>query len=184
MQKIYTLQVKSRWENKYIRLFKLRFPQLPFTLYAPLRCMPIRRKGMIRHVSSVIFPGYVFVETEETDNLPANKTAFYCISGFSRFLRSNQDICPLGGRDLELILHFIRQAGPVAGLSKVFFNEDSRIVVISGPMLGLEGQIVKVDKRKGRAKIKLDLYENSFAIDLPFEVIQMADSSWGKCGSW
>jgi transcriptional antiterminator NusG len=37
--------------------------------------------------------------------------------------------------------------------------------------MGLEGKIVKVDKRKGRAKIKLDLYNDSFAIDLAFEVI-------------
>ena len=171
MQKIYTLQVKNRCENKYIRLFKLRHPQLPFSLYAPLRRMAIRRKGITRHQDSVIFPGYVFVETDEEDGINARKTAFHQISGFYRFLRSNNNICPLSGRDLELALHFIRKIGPVAGASTVFFNEDSRIVVVDGPLSGLEGRIIKVDKRKGRAKIKLDLYDNSFAIDLPFEII-------------
>jgi transcriptional antiterminator NusG len=37
--------------------------------------------------------------------------------------------------------------------------------------MGLEGRIVKVDRRKGRAKIMLDLYNDSFSIDLGFEVI-------------
>ena len=66
--------------------------------------------------------------------------------------------------------------GPVAGKSRVYFNENSRIVVVDGPLLGLEGKIIKVDKRKGRAKIKLDLYDDSFSIDLAFETIEPASS--------
>jgi len=170
MQRIYSIQVKNRCENKYIKLFKLQNPQLEYTLYAPLRRMPIRKKGIIKHVSSVVFPGYVFVETGENDDFFTNKTAFRKIAGFNRILRSNQNICPLAGKDLELALHFIRKSS--VGLSTVFFNEEARIVVIDGPMLGLEGKIIKVDKRKGRAKIKLDLYDESFSIDLPFTVIE------------
>jgi transcriptional antiterminator NusG len=63
----------------------------------------------------------------------------------------------------------------MAGKSRVYFNENSRIVVIEGPLMGLEGKIIKVDKRKGRAKIKLDLYDEAFAIDLAFEVIGTKD---------
>ncbi|MDR3147356.1 MAG: antitermination protein NusG, partial [Treponema sp.] len=91
--------------------------------------------------------------------------------GFFRFLKSNQDISPMADRDLEVALHFIKNVGPVAGKSRVYFNEDSRIVVVEGPLMGLEGRIIKVDKRKRRAKIKLDLYNDSFSIDLGFEVI-------------
>jgi transcriptional antiterminator NusG len=39
-------------------------------------------------------------------------------------------------------------------------------------MKGLEGQIIKVDKRKKRAKIRLKLYEDSFPIDFGFELIE------------
>ncbi len=77
----------------------------------------------------------------------------------------------MADRDLELVLHFINRAGPIAGISKVYFNENDRIVVVDGPLKDLEGRIVKVDKRKKRAKIKLDLYGDSFAIDLAFEVL-------------
>ena len=64
--------------------------------------------------------------------------------------------------------------GSAAKLSKVAFDENDRIKVIDGPMQGLEGQIVQVDKRKGRAKIKLDMFSDSFLIDLGFEVINPA----------
>ena len=177
MRKIYTLQVKTRSEDKYIRLFRLRHQHLPFTLHAPLRRMPIRRNGKIIQESSVIFPGYVFVETGDEDDFLMFKSIFRGITGFSRFLRNNQNIRPLEGRDLKLVLHFIRKTNPIAGLSRVYFNEQARIEVIDGPLLGLEGKIIKVDKRKGRAKIKLDLYDDSFSIDLPFELIDRASGS-------
>jgi transcriptional antiterminator NusG len=111
------------------------------------------------------------VETEDEGDIISHKQAFRRISGFYRFLKSNQNISPLAGRDLELVLHFIKKVGPVAGLSRVYFNEESRIIVTEGPLLGLEGKIIKVDKRKGRAKIKLDLDDDSVSIDLPFEII-------------
>jgi transcriptional antiterminator NusG len=64
----------------------------------------------------------------------------------------------------------------MAGKSKVYFDANSRIVVTEGPLMGLEGKIIKVDKRKGRAKIKLDLYNDSFSIDLAFELLGTAPS--------
>jgi transcriptional antiterminator NusG len=61
--------------------------------------------------------------------------------------------------------------GKVADISKVRFDEDDRIVVVEGPLKDLEGLIVKVDIRKRRAKIRLDMCENSFLVDLGFEIL-------------
>ena len=169
--KYYALQVKTRAENKFIKLFKALNPGIGFPIYFPQRRIDIRRKGQIRQTTAAVFPGYVFVEADSDEEILARQWEFRRTEGFYRFLRSNQDIAPLADRDLELVLHFIKNAGPVAGRSRVYFNENSRIVVVDGPLLGLEGKIIKVDKRKGRAKIKLDLYDDSFAIDLAFEVI-------------
>ena len=55
------------------------------------------------------------------------------------------------------------------------FDEHNRIRVISGPLKGLEGQIVKVDRRKGRARVKLELYEDSFMIDFGFDSLEKAE---------
>jgi transcriptional antiterminator NusG len=123
-----------------------------------------------------VFPGYIFLEVEEEDSIRRHHWQFRRTDGFFRFLKSNQNVQPLSGRDLETVLHFIKKTGPLAlaGISKVYFDENSRSVVVDGPMAGLEGNIVKVDKRKGRAKIKLDLYDDSFTIDLGFELMEPA----------
>jgi len=170
----YAIQVKTRGEDKFIRLFNSLHPEAPFFLHFPRRRIDIRRKGSVRQSTAAVFPGYIFIEAESED-IAAHQWAFRRTAGFYRFLKSNQDISPLADRDLELVLHFVKKAGPVAGISRVYFNENSRIVVIDGPLVGLEGRIIKVDKRKKRAKIKLNLYDDSFAIDLSFEVIGALD---------
>jgi len=172
MSTYYALQVKTRGEEKFIRLFKGKHPELDLPLYFPQRELDLRRGGRIIPSKLAIFPGYVFLELADDENILNYQWAFRRTEGFFRFLRSNQDIAPLQSRDLELVMHFIREVGPLAGKSQVYFDENSRIVVISGPMSGLEGRIVKADKRKGRAKIKLDLYDDSFCIDLAFEVLE------------
>ena len=169
----YALQVKTRGEEKYIKLFRALHPEITLPIHFPQRSLDIRRRGAIIHSRSGIFPGYIFIETENDDDILNYHWAFRRTEGFYRFLRSNQDICPLADRDLELVLHFIK-TGPLAGKSLVIFDENSRIVVIEGPLAGLEGRIIKVDKRKGRAKIKLDIYGDSFSIDLGFEALNKA----------
>ena len=170
----YAMQVKTRGEEKFIRLFRGQHPEISFPIHFPQRALDIRRGGKITPTKLAVFPGYVFLEIGEEENLLEYQWAFRKTEGFYRFLRSNKDIAPLQNRDLELVLHFIREVGPLAGISKVYFDDNARIVVISGPLSGLEGRIIKADKRKGRAKIKLDLYGDSFCIDLAFEVLVKA----------
>ena len=175
----YAIQVKTRSEAKFIRLFKALHPEIVYALHFPQRRIDIRRQGIIRQSVAGVFPGYVFIEMGEEDDILLHQWEFRRTGGFLRFLKSNQNICPLENRDLELVLHFIKKAGPVAGVSRVYFNENARIVVMDGPLMGLEGNIIKVDKRKKRAKIKLDLYDDTFMIDLAFEVIGVPERRRG-----
>jgi len=170
----YAIQVKTHGEEKFMRLFSALHPELHFQLHFPRRRIDIRRRGVIQQSTAAVFPGYIFIEAEMEDIL-AHQWTFRQTKGFYRFLASNQNISPLADRDLELVLHFVKKAGPVAGISRVYFNENSRIVVTEGPLMGLEGRIIKVDKRKKRAKVKMNLYDDSFAIDLAFEVMGALD---------
>jgi transcriptional antiterminator NusG len=170
----FAVQVKTRGEEKFIRHLRAFHPEVSFPIYFPKRAVNLRRRGRIYPTTAAIFPGYIFLEVEDEGELLSRQWALRRTEGFYRFLRSNQNISPLFGKDLELVLHFIKKVGPLAGSSKAYFDENARIVITEGPLMGLEGNIVKVDKRKGRAKIKLDLYDDSFSIDLAFEVIQPA----------
>ena len=168
----YAIQVKTRTENKFIRLYKASNPKIILPVHFPQRQLDIRKNGKIKPAKLPVFPGYIFIEASCDEEIKVCQWDFRRLQGFHRFLASNNEIRSLGNRDLDLVLHFINSARPVVGRSKVYFDENSRIVVLEGPLSGLEGRILKVDRRKGRAKIKLDIYNDSFAIDLAFEVIQ------------
>jgi transcriptional antiterminator NusG len=168
----YTIQVKTGNESTFIKRFKAMNPGCAVGIHFLQRTLNERKNGVVKAVISPIFPGYLFVEIDQDDSIEKYHWQFRKTDGFYRFLKSNQDIVPLTGKDLETVMHFLKKTGTLSGVSLVHFDENSRIVIDEGPLKGLEGCIVKVDKRKGRAKIKLDMYGDSFAIDLAFEMIK------------
>lgn len=172
--KIYVIQVRTRAEEKFLTLARRALKTSGLeegvgTFHWPRRQVTIRRKGRKLPSQAPIFPGYIFLEAEEVT--PGVYWTLKGISGFFQFLKSNRAIEPLTGSDKRLLLHFL-SFGEILGKSKIVFDKNKRIRVLEGPLKGLEGLIVKVDRRKGRAKVKLSLYENSFLVDFSFDVIE------------
>lgn len=165
----YVIQVPSRSEDRFLRLARRRIPDHQFI--CPKRELKIRRGGRTILELPPLFPGYLFLDAPEIDRELFMEVRR--LPGFIRFLENNDRIVPLGGDDLALVRHFL-SFGEVVRQSQVRFDRDQRIVVVSGPMQGMEGRIIKVDKRKGRAKVRLDLYSDSFPVDLGFEIIEDA----------
>jgi transcriptional antiterminator NusG len=169
--KYFVMQVKSTREDVFVTGVRKSLAHRPEQqrFFFPKRRLSIRRGGKIIKELQPLFSGYVFVESENIDSelyRLAKKTP-----GFFRFLKDNHNIVPLTDRDLEIVKHFL-SFGDVAEPSKVLFDESDHIVVREGALKGLEGRIVKVDKRKKRAKIQIDFSDNSFLLDLAFEVIE------------
>lgn len=167
----YAIQVKTTGEDDFIRRVPIRDRAADGRLFAPKRALDIRKGGTVKKKLMPVFPGYVFLETPElTGEL---RWTIRRTPGFYRFLKDSQRPTQLTDRDRRVLLHFI-SFGEFADTSKVSFDENERIVVHTGPLRGLEGRIVKVDRRRGRAKVALDLCETGFLIDLGFELVEKA----------
>ncbi|TVR69475.1 MAG: antiterminator LoaP [Spirochaetaceae bacterium] len=167
------MQVMTGEEPRFIRRAEQRLLLRGFSgescrLWWPRRKLTIRRRGRRKPTLAPLFPGYLFIQTDEV--APEMYHDLKRTEGFVRFLPDNRNIEPLGAEGLELIRHFL-SFGEVVEQSRVTFDVNNRIVVREGPLSGMEGRIVKVDRRKGRAKVRLDLYSDSFLVDLGFETI-------------
>jgi len=167
--KYYVVQVETRNEHKFVRIASQRVGEEVRRVLWPRRRLNIRRGGKTREELAAIFPGYVFIESDELT--AQDYWAIRRVPGFFRFLKSNHNVQPLSEQDQRLLVHFL-SFGEIVDKSKVAFDENQRIEVLEGPLKGLEGRIVKVDKRKGRAKVKLDMYDESFLVDFGFESMQ------------
>lgn len=168
----FVVSVQPRRERHFMRSAELRRRHVALdpepTLYWPRRKLTIRRRGKRQETLAPIFPGYVFLSADRvTDEMFRFVRE---LPGFYRFLDSNDRIRALSGRDSEIVTHFVK-FGDVIGKSTVTFDKNQRIRVLNGPLEGLEGAIVKVDKRKQRAKVRLDLYNESFLVDFGFELL-------------
>jgi transcriptional antiterminator NusG len=178
----FVVQVKSCCEDDFLSRVQqaLVFRRSRQRFFFPKRRLTIRRAGKKEKEEKPLFSGYIFVEIDEIDQ--ELYSIIRHIPDFFRFLKSNQDITPLSSDDLALIQHFV-SFGEVAGASKVYFDENDRIVVSEGPLKGLEGSIIKVDKRKQRAKIRVNFSDNSFVLDLGFEVLEKDAASKDAAGA-
>ncbi|ACV64893.1 NusG antitermination factor [Desulfofarcimen acetoxidans DSM 771] len=132
----------------------------------PRRLMVERRQGGWQYVERVVFPGYVFVQAHMT---PAAYYAMRNLPGVIRVLGTSRPV-PLMGNEVTLFLKLCRDGDPL-GLSEVFVKGGS-VKVISGPLMGLEGHIVKLDARRFRAKVNISLMGEPRIVELAVSVIK------------
>jgi len=167
----FALQVWTGNEAKFFALSSRLLEEAGSRLLWPRRSLRIRRAGTWRDSLAPIFPSYLFLQAQQVD--PALYTDLKRTPGFVRFLPSNDGVAPLEAKDQALLTHFL-SFGEIVERSSAYFDENQRIRVLSGPLKSLEGMIVRVDRRKGRARVRLEMYEDSFEVDFGFEALDAA----------
>jgi len=165
----YAVQVWTGKEDEFAKRVA-SVPGLESKALVPKRVLPPKRGEKAGNEIRTLFPGYVFLAIDSGTIDAEQRWAIRSTRFFVRTLPSSAEPRPLKEKDRRLLAHFM-SFGKVADISKVRFDLDDRIVVIEGPLKDLEGLIVKVDKRKRRAKIRLDMCENSFLVDMGFEIL-------------
>jgi transcriptional antiterminator NusG len=170
----YAIQVWTGSEQRFLALTGRTLADLDATLLWPRRSLRIRKAGRWHDSIAPIFPGYLFLQVAEI-----NSRIFAELKrtpAFVRFLPQNESLAPLDRADQELLGHFLG-FGEIVKKSIAYFDENRRIRIVSGPLKNLEGMIVRVDRRKGRARVRLEMYADSFEVDFGFEALDAAPVS-------
>lgn len=132
------------------------------------------RDSQKREFEQALFPGYCFMSVEKFSAKiaeTAKKT-----KNFYHFLNNNSDIQKLQGNDREILSNLLK-FGETQGISQATFDENQRIIVEAGPLMGLEGKIVKVNRKRGRATVQITLCSNQMKFDLAFDEIKRRPDS-------
>lgn len=135
----------------------------------PTRDLYIKKLCETKLKTTPLFSGYIFLRIESITAELLIKLKQ--LKGFYKILNSNQDIKPLTKQDVIQLGSFLNK-GYKASVSKVIFNNNDKIVVKEGPLKEFEGRIIKVDKRKQRAKVQLSMYNNVHFIDFAFQDLE------------
>ena len=142
-----------------------QFPDSKFYIFE--RKLKNRSRGWFE---APLFPGYVFFGVETLT--PDFFETLHSTKGFCRILYDNQHPVKITGPALDELKLFI-QNGEHWGISKVLFVPGQKIKAVSGPLVGLEGHIVAVNRKKKQITIQSTLTQDGKKFDLPYEEVEV-----------
>lgn len=135
--------------------------------FIPRRAVQIKRNGEWVKVEKPLFPGYLFVDTDEVESLADEVRK---IEGFNKILTVNKEFCPLYDRDADLIEGLYGNGG-LFDVSEGMIEGD-RIIVTSGPLKGQEGLIKKIDRHKRLAYLESDMFGQTIRAAVGLEIVE------------
>jgi transcriptional antiterminator NusG len=159
--KWYALFVETGQEEKLKQLINTVYPDDDIKILIPQRKLKERRQGKTYEVVKKLFPGYVLINTVMAVDM------YYRISKLPMvysILKDESEPVPIRDEDMAVILA-LTSRGDTIGFSEVY-KEGDRIVVVDGPLKGLEGIIERFDARKNRIKVCIQFLGNEKCIDL------------------
>ena len=106
-------------------------------------------KGTAYEDIRTLLPGYIFVYTEEP--IPYPRAAFR-LDFVIRLLGDEGSNYTLIGDD-DRFARMLYHCGGTIGILKAY-QEGDRVRLVEGALGGIEGEIIRLDRRKGRAQIR------------------------------
>ena len=141
----------------------------------PRRRLKIRRQGAYLDSEQTLFPGYLFFRGH-CDDVARFEELIRTLArsrrelpGMIKILGQGQRPMPIYEHEAQLIWAMMGEA-EVIDYSQACF-EGARVQIIAGPLLGREGIIRKLNRRKGRAKVEMHLFGEVQYPDLGVECL-------------
>lgn len=162
---LFVITGKEEYVEDWLRIhFKDSLPSMISLI--PKRRLTERKAGKVNYVVKKMFPGYILINAEMTVD------TYYIlkkIPNLVRILNSGEYYTKIPQEEIMCLQRLLGK-GDVIDFSKVYL-ENSRVVVKSGPLQGMEGIIKTVNKRKNRAKILVPFMGLVKEIDVGIEVL-------------
>lgn len=164
----YVIQVMSGEERRTMELSKALLDQSLYQeMFLPEMEVMKRYRGEWHKERQRMFPGYFFVVTEEVEAL---MLALRKIPRLTKVLGGDCTPVALTEDEVQLLQH-IMNPDHVAEVSRGILVGD-RLVIESGPMMGLEGMVKRIDRHKRIATLEVELFGRLVETTLGVEVVR------------
>jgi transcription termination/antitermination protein NusG len=135
----------------------------------PKRKMRERKNGKWDYKIRTLFPGYVLL------NGSLGVDEYYEMKGTPGIIKLLTDKDgPLEIREDEInVIGRLIVDNDTIGISNAFV-ENGNVIITDGPLLGMDGIIESIDKRKGRVKVRINFIGEQRLIELSINMLQLA----------
>lgn len=114
----------------------------------------------------ILFPGYVFLDANELKQLSLKLKQ---VSGLTKLLGTGDEVVPLTQGEVEFLIAFGGEE-KIVPISEGII-ENSKVIILSGPLIGKEGYIKKIDRHKRKAFLEMSLFGRMQKIQVGLEII-------------
>ncbi len=114
----------------------------------------------------ILFPGYVFLVSEEPKNL---YKALKKVPSHTKLLGTGNEIVPLKEEEVNFLKALCEEKQVVPMSEGVI--ENSKVIVKSGPLVGREGYIRRIDRHKRKAYLEVTLFGRIQKVQVGLEII-------------
>ena len=101
----------------------------------------------------ILFPGYVFLIAENLEQLAESLRK---VTGMTRLLGTGEEIIPLSQEEVELLLKLGKEEQLVTMSTGIIEND--QVIILTGPLQGMEGYIRKINRHKRKAWISIEMF--------------------------
>lgn len=165
---VYVLQVPGGQERRAEELAQRLPKDVISSCFIPVREVKKRRGGEWKTEQELLFPGYLFVETNEPE------LASERLRELPLFMRVLADVggefLPLSDDETSWIRSLTTERSHVVEMSEGVIEGD-RVIVTQGPLKGREAWITKVDRHKRLAWLDMRMFGRTKSIKVGLEIV-------------
>ena len=163
----YVVHTYSGHENKVAEALKQRAETLDLTSTIIAVLIPTQEKiqikrGQRKNVTEKIFPGYMLVQMELTDN---SWLAVRTTQGVTGFVGVGNKPTPLPKHEVTAIKKYMTQAAPQY---KADYSEGEAIRIVDGPFNDFLGTVNSIDEEKGQVEVLVNIFGRETPVTLDF----------------
>ena len=175
----YVIQVKASKEMKTIEAIKKQLADKPgFDIFTPTRVVRKKFHGEFKDVTERCFPGYVFVETDKPQELFFD---LYWTPEYTKLLGREgltYNFLPLTKDEARMIdILYSANHSRRTEISDIEVVEGQKVRVISGPLMGNESIIKKVNLHKRLVTISISVAGRSVDVEVGINIIGKVEES-------
>jgi len=170
MNQWFVLYVKSGFEDEIAH--KINEQEIVHA-FVPRKIKIYKRQGKIIKVNDIVFKSYVFVETDmdyETFHLQVvNKIKVHTAFFKTLIHKVDKNIETLYPSEKEFLLSLMNKDHLIE--SSIGFIEGDKVTITSGPLMGKESIIQKINKHKRIAMMEVEMMGRHIEMQIPLELI-------------
>ncbi len=164
----YVIQVRSGSEREIVKQCQTVISQdILEKSFLPCYEEMKRYEGAWHKEKKLLFPGYVFLISRDAEELYQDLKR---VIGLTKLLKTGEEIISLTESEIGFLLKF----GGEEQLVKMStgFVEKDKVVILEGPLKGLEGCIKRIDRHKREACLKLPMFGRVLDTRVGLEIIE------------